>query len=110
MSMGTFKFVQVQFTEPDSAAGLLDVEVRLTTMTRRSLRAEMDLVSKSNNFAGPRMNISLQNRNAFGGAEQLNLYAGRVVRVAAGREGAEPLLLLRESAGGAALSAVRGAF
>jgi outer membrane protein insertion porin family len=73
MSMGTFKFVQVQFTEPDIAAGLLDVEVRLTTMTRRSLRAEMDLVSKSNNFAGPRMNVSLQNRNAFGGAEQLNL-------------------------------------
>jgi outer membrane protein insertion porin family len=73
MSMGTFKFVQVQFAESDSAAGLLDVEILLTSMTKRSFRAEMDLVSKSNNFAGPRMNISLQNRNAFGGAEQLNL-------------------------------------
>ncbi|MDF1572347.1 MAG: BamA/TamA family outer membrane protein [Bacteroidales bacterium] len=73
MSMGTFKFVQVRFTEADSAAGLLDVEILLTTMTKRNLRAEMDLVSKSNNFAGPRMNVSLQNRNAFGGAEQLNL-------------------------------------
>ncbi|MCF8347067.1 MAG: BamA/TamA family outer membrane protein, partial [Bacteroidales bacterium] len=73
MSMGTFKFVQVQFSESDSAAGLLDVEILLTTMTKRSFRAEMDLVSKSNNFAGPRVNISLQNRNVFGGAEQLNL-------------------------------------
>ncbi len=73
MSMSTFKFVQVEFTESDIAEGLLDVEIRLTSMTKRSLRAEMDLVSKSNNFAGPRMNISLQNRNAFGGAEQLNL-------------------------------------
>lgn len=73
MSMGTFKFVEVQFSESDSAARLLDVEILLTTMTKRSFRAEMDLVSKSNNFAGPRMNISLQNRNAFGRAEQLNL-------------------------------------
>ena len=32
---------------------LLDVEILLTTMTKRSFRAEMDLVSKSNNFAGP---------------------------------------------------------
>ena len=72
MSLGTFKFVQVRFAASDTAAGLLDVEIQLTAMTKRSLRAEMDLVSKSNNFAGPRMNISLQNRNTFGGAEQLN--------------------------------------
>ncbi|MCF8222589.1 MAG: BamA/TamA family outer membrane protein [Bacteroidales bacterium] len=73
MLMGTFKYVQVQFSESVSVAGMLDVEILLTTMTKRSFRVEMDLVSKSNNFTGPRMNISLQNRNAFGGAEQLNL-------------------------------------
>ena len=74
MSLGTFKFVQVLFTESDtSAAGFMDVKILLTGMPARSFRAEMDVVSKSNNFAGPRMNVSLQNRNAFGGAEQLNL-------------------------------------
>lgn len=73
MSMGNFKFVQIRFAESDSAAGMLDVEILLTGMTKKSLRAEMDLVSKSTNFAGPRMNLSLQNRNAFGGAEMLNL-------------------------------------
>ncbi|MCA1746536.1 MAG: hypothetical protein LC655_02490, partial [Bacteroidales bacterium] len=74
MSLGTFKFVQVLFTESDtSAAGFMDVEILLTGMPGLSFRAEMDVVSKSNNFVGPRMNVSLQNRNAFGGAEQLNL-------------------------------------
>ncbi len=41
-------------------------------MPRYSFRAEMDMVSKSNNYAGPRLNLSIQNRNAFRGAEMLN--------------------------------------
>ncbi|MCA1758005.1 MAG: BamA/TamA family outer membrane protein [Bacteroidales bacterium] len=74
MSLGNFRFVQLLFTDSDtSAAGFLDVRILLTGMPERSFRAEMDVVSKSNNFTGPRMNVSLQNRNAFGGAEQLNL-------------------------------------
>jgi hypothetical protein len=57
---------------------LLDVEVWLT-MTRRSLRAEMDLVSKSNNFAGSGMNVSSQNRNAFRGAKLLKGHPATVL-------------------------------
>lgn len=77
MSMGNFKFVQVKFTDSDTtAAGLLDVDVLMTTMPRSTFRAEMDLVSKSNNFAGPRVNLSLLNRNTFRGAELLNLNLG----------------------------------
>jgi outer membrane protein insertion porin family len=77
MSMGNFKFVQVKFTGSDTtAAGLLDVDILMTTMPRKTFRAEMDLVSKSNNFAGPRINLSLLNRNTFGGAELLNLNLG----------------------------------
>jgi outer membrane protein insertion porin family len=72
MAMGSFKFVQVKFSDSDTtAAGYLDVDVLLTPMTKYSFRAEIDVVSKSNNFTGPRMNISLLNRNAFGGAELL---------------------------------------
>lgn len=74
MSMGNFKLVQVNFIEnKDSIPGLLDVNILMTPMQKRTFKAELDLVSKSNNYAGPRMNLSLMNRNTFGGAELLNL-------------------------------------
>ena len=74
MSMGNFKFVQMKFSESDTTAnGLLDVAILMTTLPRRTFRAELDIVSKSNNFTGPRLNISLINRNTFSGAEFLNL-------------------------------------
>jgi outer membrane protein insertion porin family len=74
MSMGNFKFVQIKFSDSDTTAnGLLDVAILMTTMPWRTLRAEMDIVSKSNNFTGPRLNISFINRNTFRGAEFLNL-------------------------------------
>jgi outer membrane protein assembly factor BamA len=74
MSMGTFKFVQVKFSDSDTSAyGFLDVDILMTTMPNYTFRAEMDVVTKSNNFSGPRMNISLLNRNTFKGAELLNL-------------------------------------
>ena len=74
MSMGNYKLVQVNFSEnKDSIPGLLDVNILMTPMPKRTFRAELDLVSKSNNFAGPRMNLSILNRNTFGGAELLNL-------------------------------------
>lgn len=72
MAMGSFKFVQVKFSDSDTTvAGYLDVVVLMTPMTKRSFRAEIDIVSKSNNYTGPRMNVSLLNRNTFGGAELL---------------------------------------
>jgi outer membrane protein insertion porin family len=72
MSMGSFKFVQVKFSDSDTtAAGYLDVEVLMTPMTKRTFRAEIDIVSKSNNYTGPRMNVSFLNRNTFKGAELL---------------------------------------
>jgi hypothetical protein len=45
----------------------------MTPMPKYTFRAEIDLVSKSNNFMGPRMNVSVLNRNTFNGAELLNL-------------------------------------
>ncbi|MEA4974264.1 MAG: BamA/TamA family outer membrane protein [Paludibacter sp.] len=71
MSMGNFRFVQVHFTETDS--NQLDADIRLTPLPLNTLRAEMDLVTKSNNYTGPRMNVSLLNRNTFGGSELLKL-------------------------------------
>jgi outer membrane protein insertion porin family len=74
MSMGNFKFVQVLFAESDTAAtGYLDATILMTPMTEHTFRAELDLVTKSNSYTGPRMNLSLLNRNTFKGAELLNL-------------------------------------
>ncbi len=74
MSMGNFKLVQVDFSENKaSVQGLLDVNILMTPMPKRTFRAEIDLVSKSNSYAGPRMNLSILNRNTFNGAELLNL-------------------------------------
>ncbi|MCX6221850.1 MAG: BamA/TamA family outer membrane protein [Bacteroidia bacterium] len=74
MSMGNFKLVQINFSENyASGPGLLDVNILMTPLPKHTFRAEVDLVTKSNNYAGPRMNLSMMNRNAFNGAELLNL-------------------------------------
>ena len=74
MSMGNFKFVQVKFSNSDTTAtGYLDATIHMTPMTKHTFRTELDLVTKSNNYSGPRMNLSLLNRNAFKGAELLSL-------------------------------------
>jgi len=74
MSIGNFKFVQVKFSDSDTTAtGYLDATILMTPMTNHTFRAEIDMVSKSNNYTGPRMNLSLLNRNAFKGAELLSI-------------------------------------
>lgn len=73
MSMGNFKFVSVKFTESDTTApGFLDVSIQMTAVPRYSFKAELDVVSKSNNYSGPRLNVGVLDRNAFKGAELLN--------------------------------------
>jgi len=74
MSLNNFKFVRVKFKESDTTAtGFLDVTILMTPMQKHTFKVETDLVSKSNNYAGPQLNFSLLNRNTFHGAELLNL-------------------------------------
>lgn len=74
MSMGNFKFVRINLVESDtSASDYLDVYVMLTQMPKRTFRSELDIVTKSNDFSGPRQNLTFLNRNTFNGAELLNL-------------------------------------
>ena len=74
MSMGNFKFVRMNFTDSDtSASGYLDVNILMTPLPKQTFRAEIEFVSKSNNYLGPRMNISFLNRNTYHGAEILNV-------------------------------------
>jgi hypothetical protein len=75
MSLGTFRFVEIKFrpsAEGDSAGrARLDSDILMTQLKKKSLRAELQLVSKSNGFTGPGLTIQFRNRSAFRGAEQL---------------------------------------
>ncbi|WP_191906512.1 translocation and assembly module lipoprotein TamL [Hymenobacter baengnokdamensis] len=75
MSLGTFRFVEIKFrpsTAGDSAGrARLDSDVLMTQLRKKSVRAELQLVSKSNGFTGPGLIVSYRNRSALRGAEQL---------------------------------------
>ncbi len=74
MGLGAFKFADIRFSQTgDSLSGLLDADIYLTPMDKKNIRAELEMVSKSNNFTGPRLTASWLNRNIFGGAELLKI-------------------------------------
>ena len=75
---------------PSLALGRLDADVLMTQLKRKSLRAELGLVSKSNGFAGPGLKVTYRNRSAFHGAEQLiiDAVASTETQSRAGGEGA----------------------
>jgi outer membrane protein insertion porin family len=74
MNMGNFKYAAIKFSGTDSAgSGFLDVKILMTPLQKRSLRSELALVSKSNDFIGPELNLNYSDRNVLGGAEILNL-------------------------------------
>jgi outer membrane translocation and assembly module TamA len=79
MSLGTFRFVEIKFRP--SAAGdsagraRLDSDILMTQLKKKSLRAELQLVSKSNGFTGPGLTLQFRNRSALRGAEQLLINA-----------------------------------
>ncbi|WP_192346892.1 BamA/TamA family outer membrane protein [Algoriphagus sp. Y33] len=78
-SIGNYKFVNLRYEELErsDSLGHLKANFYLSPMTKRSLRAELLAVSKSNNFAGPALNLVYRNRNLFKGGETLNL-TGRI--------------------------------
>ena len=77
-SLGSYKFVNIQFTETDTTAtddgsGSLDAELYLSPLAKRSLRAELQAVTRSNGFAGPGITLTYSNRNLFQGGETLSI-------------------------------------
>ncbi|MCR9181565.1 MAG: BamA/TamA family outer membrane protein [Flavobacteriaceae bacterium] len=76
-SVGAYKFINIQYDEIDSlttdSLGILEASIFLSPLDKRSVRAELQAVSKSNNFAGPNLALTLTNRNLFSGGEVLNL-------------------------------------
>ena len=80
-SIGTYQFVNIRYDEIDSLAtdslGYLEANIFLSPMNKRAIRAELQAVTKSNNFAGPHLALTYTNRNLFRGGEILSL-SGRV--------------------------------
>jgi outer membrane protein insertion porin family len=70
MNLGTYKFVNVRFIEVDTTGnGFLNTIIYLTPLKKKSVRFELQGVSKSNNFVGPVFSARFLNRNFLGGAE-----------------------------------------
>lgn len=74
-NIGTYQFVNIKYTEvkpigSDSAISRhLNATISLSPMTKRSLRAELQGVTKSNSFTGPHVGLTYTNRNLFKGGE-----------------------------------------
>lgn len=73
MGLGVFKFVNIKFSEADPDSALLNTDIYLTPLKKKSLRAEVQAVSKSNNFVGPGVSFTFTNRNFLKGAELFEL-------------------------------------
>ncbi len=90
INVGAFKFVRNRF-DPDQQgdSAVLDVHYYLTPYPAKSVRAELDGTSRSNNFNGTQVVLSWRNRNALRRAELLtiNANAGIEFQVGAAGEG-----------------------
>lgn len=74
MNLGVFKFVNIRFVNADSAGmARLNAHIYLTPLLMKTLRFELQGVSKSNNLVGPVFNSSFRNRNLLRGAELFKL-------------------------------------
>lgn len=70
--LGVFKFINIEISPKDTTLdGKLAVSIYLTPLPRKSFSFDVQLATKSNNFIGPGITLSLRNRNAFQGAELL---------------------------------------
>ncbi|WP_316928948.1 BamA/TamA family outer membrane protein [Aquimarina agarivorans] len=87
-TIGAYKFVNVQYKEVDSLStdslGFLKANITLSPLNKRAFRAELQAVTKSNNFAGPGLAVTYSNRNLFKGGEILSLTSSLGYEVQAG--------------------------
>lgn len=78
-NIGTFKFVNIKYKEVDSTSSdslrlrHLNAVISLSPTTKRSFRAELQGVTKSNSFTGPNLEITFLNRNIFKGGESFSV-------------------------------------
>lgn len=75
-TIGAYKYVNIQYKEIDTlvtdSLGHLEANIYLSPLKKRAFRAELQMVTKSNNFTGPALALTYSNRNVFGGGETFN--------------------------------------
>jgi len=72
MSLGNYKFVRIKFENFERGdSGALNATILMTPFPKYTFSAEIDMVSKSNGYMGPRLQGSLLSRNMFRYAELL---------------------------------------
>ncbi|WP_345156821.1 BamA/TamA family outer membrane protein [Pontibacter saemangeumensis] len=85
-----YKFVNIEYKVDTVEDNSLDAFIYLTPALKKTLRAEAQMVSKSNGFTGPGINVSFQNKNAFKGSELLNVeFSGTFESYVGGRGSGE---------------------
>lgn len=89
MALGIYKFVNLKYKWADSAR--LNSQIFLTPLPKKSLRLDLQAISKSNNFVGPAFSASYQNRNSFRGAELFQLKLNTSYEVQIGGQSDTPL-------------------
>lgn len=75
-SLKTYRFVNIRYKEDSvlqNGKGQLTANIYLSPLRKRSFRSELQVVSKSNNFVGPSLNLEYLNRNLFKGGEALRI-------------------------------------
>ncbi|CAM4139266.1 BamA/TamA family outer membrane protein [Gillisia hiemivivida] len=75
-SIGAYKFVNIKYDEVETlgdSLGILEANIFLSPLNKRAFRAELQGVTKSNDFIGPHLALTYSNRNLFHGGEILNL-------------------------------------
>lgn len=91
MGLGTFKYANLKFYPSREDSFLLDTDIFLTPFLKKSIRLDLQAVSKSNNFVGPHMALTFTNRNALRGAERLEFKFTVGYEVQIGRQQANAL-------------------
>lgn len=72
MSLGVFRFVNIRY-EYDNDAYELHALVYLTRSREKLFEGEIQMVTRSNDFAGPGVQLRYRDRNALGGAEEFRV-------------------------------------
>jgi outer membrane protein assembly factor BamA len=96
MGLGTFKFVNIKYREADSAQ--VDADIFLTPLLKKSIRLEVQGITKSNNFVGPGIGATFTNRNFLRGAEQFQFKLNGSYEVQISQQQSQPLNALELSA------------
>ena len=91
MSLGSFKYADIRFQESPLDSFSLNTDIYLTPHLKKSLRAEAQVVSKSNNFVGPGLILRFTNRNFLSGSEKFEVTANASYEVQVSKQVPNPL-------------------